>query len=161
MTISVGNRLPDADFLRVGENGLETVALADRLKGRKVVLFAVPGAFTGNCTAVHVPGFIRAGQALKDKGVEEIICLAVNDPFVLNAWGESTGGHAAGITFLADPAGAFAKAIGKTFDHEPGGMFNRSVRYSALIEDGVVTKLFEDAPGACQFAVAEEMLDAL
>ena len=161
MTFSVGNRLPEAQFLKVGDQGVESVDLHSLLAGRKVVVFAVPGAFTKNCSAVHVPSFIREKDALRAKGVEELICLSVNDPFVMDAWGEISGGKAAGITFLADPAGQFANAIGKAYDYVPDGLYNRTRRYSILVEDGVVTQLFEDAPGTCKFAVAEEMLSAL
>ena len=98
MTISTGARLPEATLLRMGENGAEAVPLADRLKGRKVVIFGLPGAYTGTCSTAHVPSFIRTAKGFADKGVDEIICVAVNDPFVMKAWGEATGATAAGIS---------------------------------------------------------------
>jgi len=162
MTISIGSRLPDVRLLRMHGDEIEEARLPDILKGRKVVLFAVPGAFTGTCTNAHVPSYIRSMDALREKGVQDVICLAVNDPFVVHAWGEATGGREAGIVFLADPAGDFAKAVGKVFDHEPAGLYNRSSRYSALVEDGVVTRLFEEtSPGVCEISAGGEMLRSL
>jgi len=162
MTISMGSRLPNVRLLRMNGDEIEDVKLADMLEGRKVVLFAVPGAFTGTCTNAHVPSYIRNIDTLRKRGVQDVICLSVNDPFVVHAWGEATGGREAGIVFLADPAGEFAKAAGKVFDHEPAGLYNRSSRYSALVEDGVVTRLFEeDSPGVCEISAGEEMLKSL
>lgn len=162
MKISVGDRLPDATLTAMGENGPEPVQLAARLKGRKVVLFAVPGAFTPTCHSAHVPSFIRTKAGLEAKGVDDVICLSVNDPFVMQAWAKATGADAAGITMLADADASFTNAIGAAFDAAPAGLLNRSVRYALLAEDGVVQVLhLETARGTCEVSGGESMLAAL
>ncbi|MFC3117599.1 peroxiredoxin [Jhaorihella thermophila] len=162
MTISTGDRLPEATLLRMGENGPEPVALADKVKGRKVVIFALPGAFTPTCDSAHVPSFIRTRDQLADKGVEEIICISVNDPFVMHAWGESTGANAAGITMLSDAGGSFTRSIGMAFDAPPAGLIGRSIRYAMLVEDGEVKILqTETARGVCEATAGEGLLAAM
>lgn len=162
MTISVGSRLPDAKLLHLGGNGPESVALADKLKGRKVVVFGLPGAFTGTCSTAHVPSFIRTKEALEAKGVDEIICVTVNDPFVLKAWSEQTGAETAGLTSLADAESHFTKAIGMDFNVPAVGLVNRSKRYALYAEDGVVKVLnVEENAGACGVSSGEAILDAL
>ena len=103
MTISTGDMLPDATLVQIGDEGPAPVALSEKTKGRKVVIFAVPGAFTPTCHSAHVPSFMRTKDQFADKGVDEIICVSVNDPFVMKAWGEATGAAEAGITMLGDP----------------------------------------------------------
>ena len=162
MTVTTGDRLPAATLLRMGEDGPEPVALADRLKGRKVVIFAVPGAFTPTCDSAHLPSFVRTSDAFAARGVDEIICIAVNDPFVMQAWGESRGAGAAGIAMLSDADGAFTRAIGMAFDAAPAGLFGRSARYAMLVEDGVVKILHvETAPGVCEASAGEALLAAM
>ena len=162
MTISVGDTLPDATLLVMGENGIEQVALAERLKGRKVVIFGLPGAYTGTCSTAHVPSYIRTFGQFMDKGVDEIICLSVNDPFVMSSWGKDTGATEAGITMLADADGAYADAIGMKFDAPVVGLLGRSMRYSMLVEDGVVTILNTgDVSGSCEISAGEAMLDQM
>lgn len=162
MTISVGDKLPGANLLRMGENGPEAVDLAAKLAGRKVVIFGLPGAYTGTCTTAHVPSFMRNMDKLAAKGVAEVICLSVNDPFVMKAWGEATGAAAAGITFLGDAQSEFTKAIGLDFSAPPAGLINRSKRYALLAEDGVVKVLqVEDSPGTCTISGGEALLDAM
>ncbi len=162
MSISKGDRIPASTLLQMGADGPEAVALEDRLKGRKVVLFAVPGAFTPTCDSAHVPSFIRTKDQILAKGVDEIICVSVNDPFVMAAWGESTGANAAGIAMLADAESSFTKAIGMDFSAPPAGLIDRSKRYAMLIEDGVVTVLnAEENPGVCELSAGETMLDSL
>ena len=162
MTISVGQSLPDANLLQMGEDGPETVALSSKLKGRKVVLFGLPGAYTGVCTTAHVPSFIRTKDKFAAKGVDEIICVSVNDPFVLKAWGESTGAAAAGIAILGDSDAAFTKAIGLDFTAPPAGLINRSKRYALYAEDGVVKVIqVEDSPGQCTISGGEALLEAI
>jgi cytochrome c peroxidase len=159
MTIREGDRLPEATLLRIGETGPETVALADRLKGRKVVIFAVPGAFTPTCHSAHVPSFVRTRDGFAAKGVDEIICISVNDPFVMKSWGEATGATAAGLTMLADADAAFTRAIGMDFDAPAVGLLARSKRYAMLVEDGVVRVLHLEAnPGACEVSAGEALL---
>jgi len=162
MTISTGERLPDANLLQIGADGPEAVALAPKLDGRKVIIFGLPGAYTGTCTTAHVPSFIRTMADFKSKGVHEIICLSVNDPFVMAAWGEATGATAAGISMLGDADASFTKAIGMDFDAPPAGLFGRSKRYAMLVDDGVVTILNEESgPGECEISAGETLLDAM
>ncbi|MFZ5963060.1 peroxiredoxin [Thalassococcus sp. BH17M4-6] len=162
MAISTGDTLPEANLVRMGDDGPETVALADRLKGRKVVVFAVPGAYTPTCHSAHVPSFIRTKGDFDAKGVDEIICISVNDPFVMKAWGEDTGASVAGITMLADADSAFTKAIGMDFTAPPVGLMNRSKRYAMLVEDGKVTAFLpEESPGTCEISAGESLLAAI
>ena len=161
MTISVGDRLPDAEMSVMGENGPEIVKLSDKLAGRKVVVFGLPGAFTGPCSTIHLPSFIRTAEQFKARGVEEIICISVNDPFVLKAWGEATGATEAGITLLGDADASFTKALGAEFTAKPIGLINRSNRYAAVVEDGVVTVANVDKPGVCDISTGEQLLAAL
>ncbi|MEQ8902615.1 MAG: peroxiredoxin [Roseovarius sp.] len=159
MTLSTGDKLPDATLLTLGENGPEEVALSARTAGRKVVIFAVPGAYTPTCSAAHVPSFVRTKGDFDAKGVDEIICVSVNDPFVLNAWGEATGASKAGITMLGDPQSAFTKAIGMEFDAPPAGLLARSKRYAMYVEDGTVKVLHvEESPGTCEVTAGESLL---
>ncbi len=162
MGVSEGDRLPAADLVRIGDAGPETVALGDLMAGRKVVIFAVPGAFTPTCHSAHVPSFIRTKDDFMAKGVEEIVCIAVNDPFVMKAWGEATGAAEAGITMLSDPASAFTTAIGMNFDAPPVGLLARSSRYAMVVEDGVVKTLHrEESPGTCEVSGGEALLATL
>ncbi|GGG70631.1 peroxiredoxin [Salipiger pallidus] len=159
MAISKGDTLPDATLLAMGENGPEQVALSDKLKGRKVVIFAVPGAFTPTCSVAHVPSFVRTKDQFAEKGVDEIICLSVNDAFVMDAWGKSTGASEAGITLLGDPESAFTSAIGMDFTAPPAGLIKRSKRYAMVVEDGTVTLLHAEAsPGECEISAGESLL---
>ncbi|MEM9247339.1 MAG: peroxiredoxin [Pseudomonadota bacterium] len=162
MGLETGQKLPDAQLLTMGADGPETVSLADKLAGRKVVIFGLPGAYTGVCSTAHVPSFIRTADGFAAKGVEEIICLSVNDPFVLQAWGESTGATAAGLTLLGDADGSFTKAIGMDFTAPPAGLIGRSTRYALVAEDGVVTVVQADAsPGVCDLSSGESLLEAI
>ncbi|WP_298974469.1 peroxiredoxin [uncultured Roseobacter sp.] len=160
MTISQGDQLPDATLVEMGADGPSPVSMADKTKGRKVVIFAVPGAYTPTCHSAHVPSFVRTKDQFDAKGVDEIICVSVNDPFVLKAWGEVTGATAAGITMLGDTESAFTKSIGMEFDAPPAGLLSRSKRYAMLVEDGKVT-LFqpEESPGMCEVSAGEALLD--
>jgi peroxiredoxin len=162
MAIKKGDTLPDATFLVMGDEGPATVDLAEKLKGRKVVLFGLPGAFTRTCSAAHVPSFIRTKDAFAEKGVDEIICVAVNDPFVMKAWAENTGAEDAGLTMLADGDASFTKAIGMEFTAPPVGFYDRCKRFSMLVEDGVVTILNEEeAAGECSISAGETLLEAM
>src|SRR6056297_1874525 len=162
MTIAPGDALPEATLVKMGADGPETVNLAEHAKGKKLAVFAVPGAFTPTCHAAHVPSFIRTKDQFMAKGVDEIICVSVNDPFVMKAWGESTGASDAGITMLADADGSFTNAVGMDFTAPPAGFFGRSARYAMLVEDGVVKVLNrEESPGTCDISGGEAMLAAL
>ncbi len=160
MTLTIGNTLPDASLIQMTENGPEQVSLRRKLTGRKVVIFALPGAFTPTCSAAHVPSFIRTAGQLAEKGIDEIICIAVNDAFVMGEWGKITGGTQAGITFLSDADSAFTTAIGMEFDAAPVGMYARSKRYSMLVEDGVVKLLnLETDRSVCDLSGGEALLE--
>ena len=162
MTISAGSTLPDATLHVMGPKGVEAVSMAAKLKGRKVAIFGLPGAFTGTCTMAHVPSFIRTAKGFAEKGVDEIICISVNDAFVMGAWGNSTGASAAGITMLGDPASEFTKAIGLDYDSPADGFIGRSRRFSLYAEDGVV-KVFhrETGKGTCDISGGEALLEAI
>ena len=162
MQISVGEKLPTATLLERTTDTNDKVALADRLKGRNVVIFGLPGAFTGTCSSAHVPSFIRTAADFADKGVDEIICVSVNDPFVMQAWGVSTGATEAGISMLADASGEFTKAIGMDFNAPDAGLHGRSKRYALYAVDGVI-KLFnpEASPGVCETSAGETLLDQI
>lgn len=159
MTISTGATLPDATLLRMGADGPEEVQLSSLTKGRKVAIFGLPGAYTGTCTTAHVPSFMRTIGEFKAKGVDDVICIAVNDPFIMDAWGKSTGAAEAGIVMLGDAAAEFTKAIGMEFTAPPVGFYDRSKRYSMLVDDGVVTALNPEAsPGECEISAGETLL---
>lgn len=162
MTITTGATLPDATLLQIGAAGPEGVSLGDKLKDRKVVIFGLPGAYTGTCSTAHVPSFMRTLDGFKAKGVDEVICVSVNDPFVMDAWGKATGATEAGITMLGDSSAEFTTAIGMEFSAPPAGLVNRSKRYSMLIDNGVVTILNEEgSPGECEISAGETLLDAM
>jgi glutaredoxin/glutathione-dependent peroxiredoxin len=162
MAITVGAKLPEASLMTMGANGPEKVDLGAKLRGRKVVIFGLPGAYTGTCTTAHVPSFMRNKAAFDAKGVDEIICLSVNDPFVMSAWAQSTGAAAAGITMLGDSDGAFAKAIDMVLHLPHIGLNHRSKRYALYAVDGVVQVLHHgDESGQCEISGGEAMLAAI
>ncbi|SFE32815.1 peroxiredoxin [Roseivivax sediminis] len=162
MPISQGDTLPGATLVRLGDEGPEPVDLGSKLDGRRVVIFAVPGAFTPTCHSAHVPSFVRTKDDFAAKGVNEIICISVNDPFVLKAWGQATGAEDAGITMLSDAESAFTQAIGMDFTAPPAGLINRSKRYAMVVENGVVTTLHvEESPGTCDTSGGEALLATL
>ncbi len=162
MTIATGDTLPQATLMQMGDDGPQEVSLADKTKGRKVVIFAVPGAYTPTCHSAHVPSFIRTKGQFDAKGVDEIICVSVNDPFVMESWGKATGASGAGITMLSDPGSEFTKAIGMDFNAPPAGLLARSKRYAMLIEDGKVSLLqAEESPGVCEVSGGEAMLASM
>lgn len=162
MTIQTGDTVPNATLLQMGEDGPAHVILSDKLEDRKVVIFGLPGAYTGTCSTAHVPSFMVTFDEFKEKGVDEIICISVNDPFVMQAWGENTRATETGITMLADAESAFTKAIGMNFSAAPVGFVDRSKRYSMLVENGVVTILNEEAsPGTCEISAGETLLAAM
>ncbi len=160
MTIKVGDRVPEATLIKATESGPEPVSTAEYFKGRKVALFSVPGAFTPTCSAKHLPGYVEKAADLKARGVDEIACTAVNDAFVMGAWGKSAdaGGK---VTMLADGNAAFAEAMGLTFDGSKFGMGTRGQRYSILVNDGVVEQLNVEGPGEFKVSSAEHMLDSI
>ena len=160
MTIKVGDRLPDATFSKVTLDGPEPATTADFFAGRKVALFAVPGAFTPTCSARHLPGYVERADELKAKGIDAIACTAVNDPFVLAAWAKA--GTADGVvTMLADGNADFARAAGLSFDGSKFGMGERSQRYAMIVDDGVVEQLHVEQPGAFEVSSADYLIDHL
>jgi peroxiredoxin len=156
MTISVGDRLPKATLVKVTADGPDQVDTETYFAGRKVALFAVPGAFTPTCSAKHLPGFVTQKDAFAGKGVDEVACTSVNDAFVLDAWSKQN--DAAGVTMLADGNGDFARALGLEMDGSKFGLGTRSQRYSMLVEDGVVTQLHVEQPGEFKVSSAEHLL---
>jgi peroxiredoxin len=159
MAIQKGDTIPAATLVKVTEAGPEQVSTADFFKGRRVALFSVPGAFTPTCSARHLPSFIEKGEELKAKGVDEIAATAVNDAFVMGAWGKQAG--ADGITMLADGNGEFVTALGLTMDGSKFGMGTRGQRFSMVVNDGVIEQLNVEAPGEYNVSSAEHMLGQL
>jgi glutaredoxin/glutathione-dependent peroxiredoxin len=158
MTIAPGNSLPHATFKTMTANGPSEISTEELFKGKKAVLFAVPGAFTPTCHNKHLPGFLLHAQEFKAKGVDVIACTAVNDVFVLSAWAKQSGADGS-IQFLADGNGDFAKAIGLDLDGAPIGFGIRSKRYAMLLDDGVVKALHvEGQPGTAVESSAERLL---
>ena len=147
---------------RVGEAGVEFVPLADLTKGKKVALFGLPGAFTRTCSAAHLPSFIRTADQLRAKGVDHILCISVNDPFVMRAWDKDQGASDAGVELLADGDASLTKAMGLAFSAPNVGFIDRCLRFSAYVEDGVVKSLnLETERGVCNFTAGETMLEQL
>jgi glutaredoxin/glutathione-dependent peroxiredoxin len=161
MPIIVGQKLPEAVFGLQTPDGPKQVRLSEILPGRRVVIFAVPGAFTPTCDSAHVPSFIRTAPALRAKGVDAIYCIAVNDTHVMRRWGDSTGATEAGIVMLSDGASEFARFTGLKNDAPAEGMFGRNKRYSMLVEDGVVTIYNPEINFGCEISGGEHMLDQL
>lgn len=162
MSLSLGDTLPDATLGLLGADGPETVDVQARIAGKKVVIFGVPGAYTPTCSSAHMPSFIRTADQIRAKGVDEIICISVNDVFVMHAWGVETGADKAGILCLADGDSAFTKAIGMAFSAPPVGLIDRSKRYAMVVEDGKVTVLnTEESPGECDISGGEAILNVL
>ncbi len=159
MTISVGDKLPQATLVKATPDGPEQVDTASYFAGKTVALFAVPGAYTPTCSAKHLPSFIDKGDELKAKGVDEIACVSVNDAFVMGAWAKAN--DAADVTMLADWDASFATALGLTMDGSKFGLGTRSQRYAMLVEDGVVKQLDVEAPGEYKVSSAEHMLEQL
>ena len=159
MTITVGDKLPQATLLRVGANGPEAVDTADLARGR-VALFGVPGAFTGTCTNAHMPSFVRTANAFRDKGVDRIVCVTVNDPFVMDAWAKSSD-VGDKITMLPDGNGTLTKALGLEMDGTGYSLGHRSKRFAMVIEDGIVKSVNVEEPGAFAVSSADAVLDSI
>lgn len=159
MTISVGDKLPDVTMVKATAEGPQQVQSSEYFAGKKVALFSVPGAFTPTCSASHLPGFVEKAGDLKEKGIDEIGCTAVNDAFVMEAWNQAAGSD--DITMLADGNGDFAEAVGLTMDGSDFGMGKRGQRYSMVVNDGVVEQLNVEEPGDFRVSSAEHMLGQL
>ena len=160
MTIKVGDRLPSANLTKATPEGPQPVDTDSYFAGRKVALFSVPGAFTPTCSARHLPGFVEKADELKSKGVDEVACVSVNDAFVLQAWADSAGAQGK-VTMLADGNGDFAEALGLAADFSKFGMGKRGQRWSAIVDDGVITELNVEEPGAFSVSSAEFLLGQL
>jgi len=160
MTIHVGDKVPSATLMEMQDGGPKPVKTDDFFAGKKVVLFALPGAFTPTCSAKHVPGFVQNFDALKAKGVDAIACVSVNDAFVMGAWGkdQNAGGK---VHMLADGNGDFTRAVGLEMDGTKFGMGKRSQRYAMIVDNGVVKELNVEEPGAFAVSSAEHVLGQL
>jgi len=161
MTIAVGDRLPDATFKVMTPDGPSEMTVAELTKGRRVVIFGVPGAFTPTCDRNHLPGFLTHIEVIRAKGIDEVAVVSVNDMFVMDAWAKSSGGEGK-IVFLADGSADFTKAIGLDLDASGFGLGIRSKRYSMLVDDGVVKILnVEETPGTAEVSGAEALIPHL
>ena len=162
MAISQGDKLPDAVLRRMGDNEPEEITIDALTAGRKIVLFGLPGAFTPTCSSAHVPSFMRTKDAFLENGIEEIICVSVNDVHIMRQWGDVTGATAAGLSMWADPVSEFTTAIGMNFDVEVLGFYGRSSRYAMIVENGVVTQLNQETErGVCDISGGETLLESL
>lgn len=161
MTIQVGDRLPAVNLKQLTADGIKDVPITELTRGKKVVLFAVPGAFTPTCSEKHLPGFVEQADAIKAKGVDQILCVAVNDPFVLSAWEKARNVNGK-VTILSDGNAEFTRAIGLDLDASGFGLGTRSKRYAMVVEDGVVKNLLvEDVPTQAEKSSASAILAAL
>ena len=160
MTISVGEKIPNVKVMLATDNGPEQAETSEILGQGTVALFSVPGAFTPTCSAKHLPGFVEKAEALKAKGVDKIVCMSVNDAFVMGAWAESQNAKGT-VEMLADGNGDFARALGLVMDGKGFGMGERSQRFSAIIKDGAVSELNVEAPGAFEVSTADYMIGQL
>jgi len=160
MTIKVGDKIPAMTLAKATADGPAPVTTEALFGGRTVALFSVPGAFTPTCSARHLPGFVDHAEAMKAKGVDEIVCVSVNDAFVMGAWGKSAN-VGEKVTMVADGNGDFSRALGLTFDGSAYGMGVRSQRFSMIVKDGVVAELNVEPPGAFGVSSAEHLLAQL
>ena len=159
MTIQVGDKIPQATMKVMGEKGPQDMTTDDLFAGKKVVLFALPGAFTPTCSAAHLPGYVANADKIKAKGVDSVVCLSVNDAFVMSAWGADK--NAEELIMLADGNGDFTSAVGLEMDGSAFGLGKRSQRYAMIAEDGVVTALNAEAPGAFEVSAADAIMALL
>ena len=159
MTVAVGDQIPNVTIKTMGANGPEDLNTGDFFADKKVVLFAVPGAFTPTCSAAHLPGFVANADKILAKGVDAIVCLSVNDAFVMAAWGASQNAEA--LVMAADGNGEFTTAMGLTLDGSGFGLGHRSSRYALIAENCTITALNADQGGAFEVSSAEKILEAL
>jgi peroxiredoxin len=160
MTVNIGDKLNEATLVKLDGDEMKPVNLRSLIAGQRVVLFGLPGAFTGTCSTAHLPSFMRNKEAFAAKGIDTIICFSVNDPWVMNAWAETTGAKAAGIEMLADANGEFTKSLGLEMSAPAVGFFDRCKRCAMIVDDGVVTVLqLEQERGVCELTAGETLLD--
>ena len=160
MTIKVGDKVPSATLMQMKDGGPKPVKTDDLFAGKKVVVFALPGAFTPTCSAKHLPGFVQNADALKQKGIDAVACISVNDAFVMGAWGDQQGAGDK-VMMLADGNGDFTRAVGLEMDGSRFGMGKRSQRYAMVVDNGVVKELNVEEPGAFAVSSAEHVLKQL
>ncbi|NNJ65670.1 MAG: peroxiredoxin [Xanthomonadales bacterium] len=160
MTVAVGDRIPSVKLINQIGDEVRQIDIAEQIAGKRAVIFGLPGAYTGVCSSAHLPSFIRTADAFRAKGVEEIICVAVNDVRVMKHWGESSGAEKAGILMLADWDSELTKALGLEFSAPAIGFKDRMTRCAMLVEDGIVKVLqFEEDHGVCTLTAGETLLD--
>jgi len=159
MTIKVGDKMPAGAFMHMTKDGPQKTTTDELFKGKKVVLFSVPGAFTPTCDARHLPGFVMDAEKFQAKGVDTIACMAVNDAFVMGAWGKAQ--NAEELLMLADGNGEYARALGLEMDGTAFGMGMRGQRFAIIVDDGTATHVAVEAPGKFEVSKAEAILDAL
>jgi glutaredoxin/glutathione-dependent peroxiredoxin len=160
MAIKAGDRMPAGTFKRMTKEGPKDLSSEELFKGKRVVLFSVPGAFTPTCDAKHLPGFVQLADQIRAKGVDTIACMAVNDVFVMNAWGKSSG-VGDKILMLADGNGDYARALGLELDGSKFGMGKRGQRFAVIVKDGVASHVFVEEPGQFKVSAAEHILGQL
>jgi peroxiredoxin len=160
MAIKAGDPMPKGTLKRMTPEGPKDISTDELFKGKRVVLFSVPGAFTPTCDAKHLPGFIHNAEALKGKGIDTLACMAVNDVFVMNAWGKASNAGEK-VLMLADGNGEYARALGLTMDASRFGMGTRGQRFAIVVDDGVAKKLYVEAPGEFKVSAAENVLSSL
>jgi len=160
MAINIGDKIPDSSLRQKTSDGINPVATNELFSGKKVVLFAVPGAFTPGCSIKHLPGYIKHSKTIKDKGVDVIVCMAVNDPHVMEAWGrdQNVGDT---VMMLADGSAQFSVELGLDQDLNKAGMGIRSKRFAMIVDDGTVTELLVDEPGQIDVTTAESIIEKL
>lgn len=160
MTLAVGDRLPAAKLLNQIGTTVTEIDIASHARGKRLIIFGLPGAYTSTCSTAHLPSFIRTAESFREKGIDEVICIAVNDVRVMEHWGRTSGAEAAGILMLADWDSEFAKAAGLAFSAPPIGFKDRLTRCAMVVEDGVVTNLqFENDKTACNLTAGETLLE--
>lgn len=160
MSIKAGERMPEGKFKVMGPNGPQDLSTAQLFGGKRVVLFSVPGAFTPTCNAKHLPGYVNAAEQFKAKGIDQLACMAVNDVFVMNAWGKA-GNVGDKVVMLADGNGEYARALGLEMDGRGFGMGMRGQRFAILVDNGVATQVQVEAPGEFKVSAAEFVLGQL
>lgn len=160
MTIKVGDKLPNGTLYEIGDDGPKPVSVADLTRGKRIVFFGLPGAFTPTCSALHVPGYVAQADLIKAKGIDQIVCVSVNDAFVMGAWAkdQKTGDQ---VRLLGDGSGLWTKALGLELDLVERGLGLRCERFSMLVEDGKVKSLNVEAPGKFEVSDAQTMLKSL
>jgi peroxiredoxin len=160
MSIKAGDRMPAGKFKVMTESGPKDLSTSELFDGKRVVLFSVPGAFTPTCDAKHLPGYLSAADQLRAKGIDTIACMAVNDVFVMNAWGKASGSGGK-VLMLADGNGDYARALGLELDAKGFGMGTRGQRFAVVVDNGVATQVNVEAPGQFKVSAAENVLAQL